>query len=109
MSWKPRPGWLLVEPIETHETFRDGRIVIPQASRDRTAQWQYTVLEAGMPLEPEEDDDPSTPTSFTPGDWILCRPRSALHVEAERLWLVPEAQVWGRLNGSAGSSSPRSH
>ena len=98
MSWHPRPGWLLVEPIETHETFKDGRIVIPQATRERTAQWQYTVLEAGLPLGQEEDDEPCTPTVFAAGDWILCRPRSAMHIEAEGIWLVPEELVWGRLS-----------
>ncbi len=95
MTWKPRPGWLLVEPIDTVETFPNSPIIIPEATRDRTALWQYTVLKDGGVLEDEEDE--GTPSSFKEGDWILSRPRSAMHVEAENLYLLPEFQVWAKL------------
>jgi len=98
MSWLPRPGWVLVEPIDTEETFRGGTILIPQASRDRTAQWQYTVLAAGEPLELDEDADPETPSRLSVGDWVLAKPRAAVHVEEESIWLLPERDIWGRLS-----------
>lgn len=97
MSWKPRPGWVVVEPIETVETFANSPIIIPEATRDRTALWQYTVIRSGPPLEPEEDEERFTPSFLAPGDWILTRPRSAMHVEAERLYIVPEELIWAKL------------
>ena len=97
MNWRPRRGWILVEPIETEETMRGGLIVIPQASRERTAQWQYTVLHSGLPMEPDEDGEPETPSCFAVGDWVLAKPRAAIWVEEESIWLLPEQDVWGRL------------
>ena len=97
MTWRPLTGWLLVKPIETEEKFPGGLIVIPEAVRDRTAAWQYEVVSQGPLLEPEEDEEPFTPSQFQVGDWILSRSRSAFLVEEEGIILLAESDCWGRF------------
>lgn len=91
MRWRPRPGWVIVEPIETEETFSGGSIVIPVQARDRTALWQYTVVEC---VPGEVGEEPETPSPLQPGDWVMTRPRAAFEIEEEKVWLVAEKDCW---------------
>lgn len=95
--WHPMKGWLFVEPIETEESFAGSAIIIPTQARERTALWQYTVLDQGPLDTPDQDEEPFTPSAFLTGDWVMARQRSAIQVFEENLTLLAEQDVLARI------------
>lgn len=94
--WKPRPGWVLIEKVETEERFAGSAIIVPVVARDRFARWQYAVLAQGGPILPDPTRPPKRPGTRTvvqPGDWVLTPPRKAMEIDRD-LWLVQEPDLW---------------
>jgi hypothetical protein len=93
--WKPRPGWLLVERVDTEETLDGGSIVVPVQARDRMSRWQYAVIASGSPLKPDPRSEApiGTPTPTRAGDWILTPPRKAVGIESDLL-VLQERDCW---------------
>ena len=94
-TWRPRPGWVLVERVETEESFAGGTILVPQQARDRMSRWQYAVVAQGSFLkpDPEAKGRQGTPSQLEAGDWILTPPRKAIAVEGDLL-VVQERDCW---------------
>lgn len=94
MNWKPMPGWLFVQRVETEDTL--GSLYIPQQAIQNMTRTQYTVLASGgpAPVDPDSDEEPETPGHFQPGDWVLAPQRLAFDVQEEGLTLLSERNVW---------------
>lgn len=92
MNWRPLPGWLLVEPVDTEDKL--GSLYVPQQTISRMTRTQYTVLASGGPAPQDPDDDPETPGEFKAGDWVVAPQRVAFHVQEESVTFLSERNVW---------------
>lgn len=99
---KPRDGTVIVEPIQTAETF-GGRIIIPTPTRDRLTVQQMTVLAVGgCPDRGEDADDPALTAqdqaiaALQTHDHILVTHRSWIELDRGR-FMVPFDAVLGRF------------
>lgn len=96
----PSRGRLLVKRVETQETFAGGKIVIPDASREKLAAQQFEVALVGAPAfcddedcERPHDEEHCHPTLVCPGDWILASPRSAVESDDPQAYLIAHDAV----------------
>lgn len=111
---KAARGRVLVRPVATAETLPGGRIIIPQASREKLAAHQMIVVDVGR-NEACDDDDCERPHYSMPGmtgmerepqfhprlkglelgAWVYIRPRSLVDVchETEKLYVIRQADV----------------
>ena len=103
--YRPGPGWLLVEPVETEDTFAGGRIIMTAATLGDLTRTQATCLAVGTTTDCDDDTCPRSHTTegrhhvldAAPGDWLLLRPRSLVPVPDDPRqtprYLVPQDAV----------------
>lgn len=110
----PGRGIVLVQKPETEETFRGGKIIVPQQARDALAQHQVQIIEVGPP---ERCDNKhcarrhATDVSangrtlrvhprderLASGAWALAMPRSLVDAghDTEKLYFIRQSEVLG--------------
>lgn len=98
---QPTHGLAFIRRITTEETYRGGRIVVPDASRDKLAALQFTIVALG-PWERCDDADCDRPhtdgrhgTSLAVGDWVVVRKRAWLASPDPDLYIVRTGDILG--------------
>ncbi len=124
---RPARGLAFIKHIETEDTYRGGKILIPDQARDKIAKMQFTVVDVGEAEVCEEPDDclrqhnlhviPGTwkvkddlfhPCDVKVGDWVICRNRSWSATPDPDLYVVRQSDVLGKfVEVTAPSPAPR--
>ena len=104
MSARPSRGLLLVTPVDATDTLPGGRILVPDAAKQRMTAWQCEVIAVGAAeaCDDEEcerqhlhDGEHTHGCPVEVGDWLLVRPRSFVDasVLGRELRLVRQSDV----------------
>jgi co-chaperonin GroES (HSP10) len=111
MTIRPARGLCLVRPVATEATLPGGKILIPDASREKFASHQVEIVAVGLPEICEDkkcerfhlnDDEDDLRHSFQckVGAWALVKPRSFLPAahDGEKLYFVRQSDVMATFN-----------
>lgn len=105
----PSRGRLLVRPVRTPPTLTGGRIELTEKTRDEWTWGQMEVMSVGGPALCDDDSCERTHQSvvfhprkagerchysrFSPGDWVLIKPRSASATHQAGLYVCNQDDV----------------
>lgn len=96
-------GKVLVRPVETAETIAGGRIIIPEAVREKFAGHQMLVVDVGQPTacddedcdRPHDGDTHPIDPRVTRDAWVVVRHRSLVDAShpTDTLYFVGQDDV----------------
>lgn len=99
------PGWCLVTPVETEESYHGSPLIIPASVRDRVARFQAEVVQVPVTgakcgdrdcVRPHAGGHHPLPGPVVPGAWVLLDPIPLTpHPDHLGWFFCPVEAIWG--------------
>ena len=99
----PARGRVFLRRVETEDTYRGGRIIVPDQARDKVARQQFIVVKVGNYERCEDPDECSRrhtkylehPHRLQINDWVLVRNRAWVASPDPNLYICRQDDVLG--------------
>ena len=98
----PARGTVLVRKIETEDTYRGGKILLPETARENLTANQVEIVAVGFPATCEDEDcerphDANRGHPVLPGyrlpQWAILAPRSLVATHEDGLFIAAQDAV----------------